>query len=473
MKHALAICALLAVFVWLARRQIFTWPYYYDEADYMYAASLGWRANYTGSPAQPLADFVRVGLARGGDASERSELSAQTRAGRDVDFYRHWHGPLYSYWLLALAPLRLDERVTRSLSYGFPALTLLVIYLGSLWLLPGGQRQLAAILGSIFYLWSYTTTVTNEIAPHSLFVLCYVAALILLMKWRITSRSRYWYGAVIAAALAFCTLEVAFVLVVVLLVCAALEHKLTDWRWMSKSIVLFAGTVLVLWPAAVLKLSFVKAYLFMSYLAIFRKSPWGGVSFAETWRLRFTHSPWEWLLLAAAVILYFRFCDVATRRLLFPIFFYAGLMLLVLLRVNTETPRYMLPFLAALQVGAGFTFATIFTKWRLALRSAPAAAICGLLLWNTTAQIRAHPILPAPRLASVLASLREQKLTGKKLLVPQDDLPMIHYYFPGTSLRGYVNEQERSAALAHERFDAVLDRDKTLASRTSVPNDER
>jgi hypothetical protein len=57
---------------------------------------------------------------------------------------------------------------------------------------------------------------------------------------------------------------------------------------------------------------------------------------------------------------------------------------------------------------------------------------------------------------AVLDSLRWQKLTDKKLLVPQDDLPMIHYYFHGTSVRGYMNDEERNARLARGRFDAVL-----------------
>jgi hypothetical protein len=448
-KHALAIFVLLGVFGLFACRQVFTWPYYYDEADYMYAASLGWGANYTDTPAQALKDYVRIGLRRGADATEREALSDESRAGDDVNFYRHWHGPLYFYWLLALAPFDLDERATRSWSYVFPVITLFVIYCGSLWVLPASEGFVAAMVGSAFYLWSYATTFTNEITPHALFVLCYVAALMLLMKWRTTGAARYWFGAVIATAFAFCTLEVAFVLLVVMLATGG-------WRRFAKSLPVFAGSVFLLWPAAVVKLAFIKAYLFMVYLALFRTAPWGNVGFAETWRLRFLHSPWEWLLLATAAVLYVRYCDRGTRGLLWPVLLYAGLMLAVLLRVTTDTPRYMLPFLPALHIAAGFTFASVLTKWRPMLRYTGAGAICLLLLWNTSSQIRSHPILPAPRLMAVLDSLRWRKLTDKKLLVPQDDLPMIHYYFHGTFVRGYMNDEERNARLARGRFDAVL-----------------
>jgi hypothetical protein len=130
-------------------------------------------------------------------------------------------------------------------------------------------------------------------------------------------------------------------------------------------------------------------------------------------------------------------------------------MLTVLLRVNSETPRYMLPFLPALQIAAGITLASILKNWQPVLRYAAGGAICLVLLWNTTSQIRAHPILPAPRLAAVLDSLRRQNLADKKLLAPQDDLPMIHYYLRGISVTGYVNDAEREALLGREHFDAV------------------
>lgn len=435
---------LLFVFFLLARRQVFTWPYYYDEADYMYAVSLGFDANFVDKPSQSLAEYVRAGWG----TARRSDLSREIRREGDVNFYRHWHGPLYFYWLLALTPFHLDEPATRSWSYVFPVLTFLFIYFGCIWLAPGREGFLAGVLGGAFYLWSYATVRTNEIAPHALFVLCYVAALIFLMKWRATGMARYGYASVVASACAFCTLEVAFVLVAVLLACAG--------KWRGKAVALFAGAVLLLWPGAALRLSFVKAYLFMAFLAFNRSSPWGRVSLVETWRLRFTESPVEWLCAAAAMVAYFRFCDSATRRRLFPVLLYACVMFLVVLRVATDTPRYLLPFLPAFHLFAGFVFASILKNRKAWFQASAAGAVCLLTLWNTTSQIRAHPILPAPQLRARLASLREQHIDGKKLLVPQGDLPMIHYYFAGADLCGYVDEREKRAWLDRERFDAVL-----------------
>ena len=448
MRHALALGALLAVFVVLSRREVFSWPYYYDEADYMFAASRGW-ANYTDHSSQPLVDYIRTGIREGRDPSHRAALSTQVRARGDVDFYRHWHGPLYFYWLAALAPLHLDERATRSLSYVFSVLTAMVIYFGALWVFPGRSREPAALLSSALYLWSYATVFSNEIAPHQLFVLCVVAALVLVMKWRVTGEQRFWYGAVVAAACAFCTLEVAFVL---LLALAAFADK----GKAVKSLVLFLATVLIVWPAAVLKLSFAKAYLFMTYLALFRRSPWGEAGFFETWRHRFVQSPGEWILLAIAAVLYCRPGQSVARKTLVPVTLYGVLMLVALLRVNSDTPRYMLPFLPAFQIAAGFTLASAIGICRPAARWISTAAILLAMLSSTYAQIRAHPVLPAPRPSEVLAAVRSQNLEGKRLLAPQNDVPMIHYYLREVVLSGYVSAQERSGLLAQDRFDAVL-----------------
>ncbi|HLG99927.1 MAG TPA: hypothetical protein VKX49_26700 [Bryobacteraceae bacterium] len=455
MRHVLALAAVIAVFVFLARAQVFSWPYYYDEADYMSAASLGWRANYTGMPSQSLPDFVKAVLENGSDPGNRGRLSRQLRRSQDVEFYRHWHGPLYFYWLAALASQHLDERMTRTFSYVFPLLTCIAIYFGAIWLSPAAEAGVAALLGSVFYLWSYTTVLTDEIAPHQLFAFCAVVTLLLLMKWRATGRPVCWYAAVAGAACAFCTLEVALVLAAVM-IGSAFAASPPSRPSPIRSIVLFGGITLLLWPAAIVRLSFLKAYLFLAYLALFRASAWGSSGFVETWRARLVQSPWEWALLALALIVYFWLCDGEIRKLILPLLLYAASMLIVLFRVNTETPRYMLPFLPALQVGAGLIFGSLLSKWRRAVRLGSCAAIVLLLFWNTYAQVRAHPILPAPRLSAVIALLGNQHLGGKKLLAPQNDVPMIHYYLPGILVSGYTTEQEKSALLAHDQFDAVL-----------------
>ncbi len=62
MWHVLVFGSLLALFLILITRNVSPEPYGYDEADYMYAASLGFTANWTDTPSMSIADFLRAGF---------------------------------------------------------------------------------------------------------------------------------------------------------------------------------------------------------------------------------------------------------------------------------------------------------------------------------------------------------------------------------------------------------------------------
>ena len=137
-----------------------------------------------------------------------------------------------------------------------PAASVLAIYLGCLWLLPGLCGFLAALLASTLFLASYAVTASTELAPHQLFVFCSLCSLCLLGKAVATGRRAYWYGAVFMTAIAFCTLEIALVLILTVGISGYLERGRlrADWTFARRSVALFLATVLVLWPAAILKL---------------------------------------------------------------------------------------------------------------------------------------------------------------------------------------------------------------------------
>ena len=62
MKHLLAVAVLVALLLFLITRNVSPNPYVYDEADYMYAASLGYCANWTDTPTLSLPEFLRIGM---------------------------------------------------------------------------------------------------------------------------------------------------------------------------------------------------------------------------------------------------------------------------------------------------------------------------------------------------------------------------------------------------------------------------
>jgi hypothetical protein len=452
---------LLALFLSLIAPRVSSEPYVYDEADSMYAASRGFAANWSDARTMPLAVFVRQGVKRG----QRQALSESIRESGDILFYRHFHGPLFHYLLIPGLRLGWREHAVRAAMLAIPVSTLAVVYFGCWWLLS----WTAAVVCAALFLSSYTVLWSTELAPHQLFALCSLASVILLSKAVATSDRRYWYGSVLAAALAFCTLEIALVLLLALVVCGFVERR----RWQAgagfaaKSLALFVVAVLVAWPAAIVRLSFLKAYAVIAYLSLSREAPWGDVSLLETWRSRVLASPLEWgLILLAAMVL-----SRAPNRSLNPLALCGGLMLLATLRVLTVTPRYSLAFMPILDVLAGLTLVPYLgTLRRPAGIAVVTFAVAGLYghAWRQAHYQASHQSRnPNPRSAAMVEFIHQNGLENKALLAPQSDIPTLHYYFPGMRLRGYLGE--RPQAWKHAAFapDAILGGDgwSTVASK--------
>jgi 4-amino-4-deoxy-L-arabinose transferase-like glycosyltransferase len=285
-----------------------------------------------------------------------------------------------------------------------------------------------------------------------------------------TGARRYLYGAAFAAGLAFCALEVTFVLVATIIACAFLERRrlALDWRVALRTVAVFVGTVFILWPGAILKLSFVKAYLFMAYLAVFRKAPWGNEGLIDTWRERIVNSPVEWIVIAVAIGLFVADRNIRSKRILFPFLIFAGLMIVATLRVTTGAPRYALPFMPALQVFAGLVLASVLARKRAPVAFAYAAAIAAALLISAWITVNRHPPGSDTRLAAVLNIVRVNQ--ADSLLVPKDFVPPIHYYFPRTEVRGYSDDRPTPSDLEASGLTGVLYNDDPVRyERLRIP----
>ena len=428
---------LLALFLLLIARNVSSEPYGYDEADYMSAASLGFFANWTDTPSIPIADFLRAGMHLDG----RRSLSERIRTGNDVLFYRHFHGPLFHYLLIPVSQLRLNERAARTVMLAIPAASLAVVYFGCLWLVPGPKASIAAVLAAVLFLTSYSVIGSTELAPHQLFALCSLASLIFLLKAVATGKRRYWYGAVVTAGLAFCTLEVAFVLILTIAICGFVDRRRwqVDRKFVALSVGTFFATVLAAWPSAILRLSFVKSYAAMAYLALLRDAPWGHVSFMDTWRARIFDSPLEWGLIALALLVQLRNRS-RTGPSLYPAALMTVLMLLVTLCVLTSTPRYSLTFVPELDLLAGLALVPSLGPLRRPASLAVVTLAVAGLYGNAWYQVVHQPHNPNPRSAAVLVFIHQNELENKAILAPQTDLPTLHYYFPGMRLRAYFGQ---------------------------------
>ena len=138
MKHIPVVAGLLLVFWLLARPNIPPTMYAYDAARITctFRRSV-MRPITTDTPTLPISDFLRVGLNQGKQSAQRSALSESIRGANDVVYYRHFHGPLYFFGLIPVARLGLDEYATRTCMLVIPALTILAMYFGGVWLFPG------------------------------------------------------------------------------------------------------------------------------------------------------------------------------------------------------------------------------------------------------------------------------------------------------------------------------------------------
>ncbi len=465
MKHAAVLAILIAVAFGMSRGKLHQGPYGYDEADYMFAAGLGIADNWLDSGSMPLADFISVGRKRGSDSSQQAGLSALARGGADPVVYRHWHGPLYFFWLTAIDKLGLNEHDTRASFLIFPLLTVCAIYFGTLRLFDGFEGQIAAILASAVFLWSPIYLESSELAPHLMFVFLYICALLLLARVALSGSRRSLCAATVLAGLGFCTLEVDFVLILTLIAMLWWKRALlrTDLKLIRNSILLFLATVLLVWPAAIFKLNFAKAYMVMAYLALFRKGAWGDVTFSGTWIRRFEMTPVELILVAIGLVLVFAVMSRRGRTAAMPFLIFGALMLLANARVYSVIARYMTPFLPAFDVVAGWALAAAFLRLKKPAAIYGAVGITAVLLvWNLEQRLASIDRAPHPEAFATLNAIRAQGLADKTVFVPREDIPAMHYYFPHMQAEGYAELSEIPAGGA---FGGIVYPDGRVESR--------
>jgi hypothetical protein len=122
------------------------------------------------------------------------------------------------------------------------------------------------------------------------------------------------------------------------------------------------------------------------------------------------------------------------------------------LRVFTGTPRYSLPFMPAFDLFVGLVSLTYITSQRK-------LAVVMIALYAIAAyQVFSRPHDPNPHPRQVLTYVHEHGFDDQAILAPQEDLPMLHYYFPRSRLRGYYGQRPTASESAAFAPDAVVDR---------------
>ncbi len=443
----------------------------YDESDYMYAVSRGFFANYLDENSIPLSVFLAKGTSEGIQAETQQELSDFIRASDDITFYRHYHAPLYYYWMtLTGSLLGRSEVVMRGASF-----VILLLGAGAMYFiclaLARENRHLAALVGITFLLLSPVNIQTAmKITPHGLYAVVAVGSLFFLSQLLAGGGIKYWYLGLFSLATALLTLEFAPLLFLTFLILVWWEWKrvFTDpeipdrMKLMIQSLTIIAGTLIIAWPGGVFKLTLLKNYLFFTYFTLFRGSAYGSATLLEVWWQRIGSSPLEFVVvgLGLSVTAIFFFKRKGNPGLL-PFLIYAVLIFISTVRIRSQIPTYFSSLTMVIYVICAVSLAEAFKgRQKLVKFGAPGILILSLIVNNL---FFVRPLLSSTVSDPVLNRTVDHFLQtppAGKLLLPTTMLPTFHYYMPDYNLVTYpqsVGMEQLAAELENpEVSDLIL-----------------
>ena len=202
-------------------------PFPYDEADYMYAGTRGVTANFLDRDAIPFSEYVRKGVELVRHPEERASISRFVRSSGDLSFYRHYHGPVYAYWLALWHAFGARSEVTYRAS-GIPlhALAALALFWLFLMTFPEYPPEIAFFAALLFVMNRTALLAATFITQHVIFEVLSLFTLFAVALFFRTGELRWWYLTAVLAAAEFATVEIAVVLMTALL----LSLVLLRWK---------------------------------------------------------------------------------------------------------------------------------------------------------------------------------------------------------------------------------------------------
>ena len=444
--------------------------YDYDEADYLGAVSKGFLANYTDRDAISLATFAKLGLGRGFEKTQRTSLSQYIRESGELPFYRHYHGPLYFYYLIPFRALLGDnEFAMRAASFAFLPLAAILAYLTVLSLRPRGSRLGPALAAAMVVLGPSNLGTAAQITPHSLYVFTCLLGLLAIARLIEDPTPGRFYCSVLVLSLNFMVIEYALLLLLTLATAMFVTRRHVflppdrriGARRLAAAALLFAGTVFAVWPGAWIKLTLVRNYVFFAYFAIVRGGEYGKGPFWQSWLQRAAESPIEYAVIVAGLLLLLP--RARRRAAVLPYLVYAGLIFLCTVRNTSSSPTYvssLLPPLHVLSVLAVGAAAERFSRGaRACLLAALACALLGSTsLWLRTSSERIRPTETV--LKQVVAHLKAEAFPTGSVAVDRVLLPTIHYYLPDGRFSAFSETtdslDETCGALAQSEVREIL-----------------
>ena len=436
--------AIAAAFLFFFRSVPSREPFYYDESDYMNAGERGLENNFLERPTNSFFGFLDIGLHHE-KLDQRSSLSDLARGSHDIDFYRHFHGPLYYYWIALISPLvHGNEYAMRFSGYTFHVLTFFAIAIG---LFTLTSNRSAALAASFLYLFGQASIATAAtIASHAPYVLFTALTLLLFAHYLQTGSRQSWYWAVAAFTGAFCSIDYAILLPITFAIClfVSRRERRLPGSVLLRSLLVFLGLLLLLWPFGVLRLTALKGYFYIAYLAMQRKGSYGDYGPFTVWWQRFLASPVEYSIDVLALIGVFALWRTPAirkyRAVLLPCLLYAFFMLLTTLKNTSLNPTYVSSILPPLAIVSGTALAALTARVSAPVRILSTASILAATVLGGYGLVMRHVgdgPGPSPD-ALLISTIRQSGLSDSSLIVPYELLPTLSYYFPQLKVHSYL-----------------------------------
>ena len=241
-----------------------------SEVDYVLAARRGFLTNYLDLGSRSIREYMAAGLSMVGltEGGGDTDLWQRDVMASDIAAYRHYHPPVFIYVLHAVERLAGDSEVAlRLVPITFAVATVAALFAGCALLIPVRGRQIGLVAAAILSALSLHVSESTVIGWHVPYT-C-LATLSLFAMGHFMVRPSVWalVAATTASTVAFMTLEHAVFLYLTLLVVLVVTGA--PWLHVSRSgwcvhrgvfVAIGAAllTMLVTWPASLIKLSIVK-----------------------------------------------------------------------------------------------------------------------------------------------------------------------------------------------------------------------
>ncbi len=453
-KWYLAALLLVTAFVVASFRQITSArPFFYDEADYMYAGARGLIDNYLDRPSLSTIEFIQQGLRATRDRGATTDLSRLVRSSGDITFYRHYHGPVYAFWIALLKDLGVHRELDfRASGLLLQALTVILIFVLFRIAFPE-YAAAAAFAAALTLLLNRTALVAaTNITQHIMFGVMTVLVLFPLALFCRTGERKFWYLTAAALGVAFATVETSFILVAAVMAMLLRTGFKIGWKptgaLFLRGTLIFLAAILVVWPKGILALGVLKGYLFLGYMALARKTftPIGPVAL---WSFKVRTYPEEFVIaLLALIAATAGWRKLAAREAILPFLIYAWMFIAATMVITLPYTYYHDSLMVACAVVTGVVFGELWKFKAAGVRIAATVTLMASLTWMSVRYYREEVGLQSihDSRTELLSYLRSDD-HSRTLYVPAVLVPTLHFYFPDLKTVGY-DAGEQPAALA-------------------------